>query len=49
MQVFHNEEHRLTLGQFQEDRDNSFQRFLALTLWRHIEQRVAVLREGKRK
>jgi hypothetical protein len=33
VQVFHDEEHGLMFGKFQEDRDNSFERLLALTLW----------------
>ena len=38
VQVFDNEEHRLSFGQFQEDRDDSFQRLLALTLGRESER-----------
>ena len=33
VQVFQDKEHRLLFGKFQEDRDNGFQRLLALTLW----------------
>ena len=32
VQVFEDEEHRLLLGMFQEDGDNGFQGFLALSL-----------------
>ena len=33
VQVFQNEQHRLTFGKFQEDGDDGFQRLLSLTLW----------------
>ena len=36
-------------GKFQEDRDDGFERLLALTLWRQIERRIAVFRQRKRK
>ena len=32
VQVFHDEQHRLTFSKFQEDGDNGFQCLLALTL-----------------
>ena len=32
MQVFHDKEHRLMFGKFQEDGDDGFERLLALTL-----------------
>ena len=49
VQVFDDEENRLSFGKFQEDGDDGFQRHLALTLWGHIEQRITVFRDGKRK
>ena len=33
VQVFQDKEHWLMFGKFQEDGDESFQRFLPLTLW----------------
>jgi hypothetical protein len=49
VQVFHDEEHGLMFGKFEEDCDDGFQRLLALTLGRQIEQRIAVFRQGERK
>src|SRR4029434_1774830 len=49
MQVFHDEEHRLMFGKFEEDGEDGFQGLVALTLRREVEWRIAVFREWKRK
>jgi len=44
VQIFQDKEDRLTFGKFEEDGRESFERFLALTLWREVEWRIVMLR-----
>src|SRR5215813_12343979 len=47
VQVFQNKEHRLMFSKFQEDGDDGFERLLTLTLWREVERRIAMFRDGQ--
>src|SRR5262245_34092182 len=48
MQVFDDQEDRVSFGQFEEHGDESFQRLLALPLGRDVERRVPRLWERQR-
>ena len=47
VQIFQDEERRLLFGKFQENGNDGFKRFLALTLWGEVERRIMTFRQRK--
>src|SRR5262249_50922888 len=47
VEVFDDEQHRLTFSKFQQDHDDGFEGLLSLALWGDVEQRITVFRYRK--